>query len=165
MWRGDPCGRPSLLQGRKEDEVTIAVHPGSGGAHKCWPVPCFAETIKQLWEHNCNVLILLGPADHERWAELQKLLPAPPRPAMLKVMIDMPLTAVAEQVQQCRCYLGNDAGITHLAALLGVPTIVLFGPSDPAVWQPVGPSVEIMQAEAFEDLPVILIIESILRIL
>src|SRR5258708_34141229 len=92
---GAPCGRPRL--GRWKDEVIVAVHPGSGGAHKCWPVPCFAETIKQLWEHNCNVLILLGPADHARWAELQKLLPAPPRPAMLKVMIDMPLTAVAER--------------------------------------------------------------------
>lgn len=160
---GDPCGRPSLLRERKEDEVSIAVHPGSGGAHKCWPVPCFAETIKQLWEHNCNVLVLLGPADHARWAELQKLLPAPPEPAMLKVMIDAPLTAVAEQVQQCRCYLGNDAGITHLAAMLGVPTIVLFGPSDPAIWQPVGPSVEILQAEAFERLPVIIVRESILR--
>jgi ADP-heptose:LPS heptosyltransferase len=162
---GDPGNRPrpSPIQERKEDEVTIAVHPGSGGAHKCWPVPCFAETIKQLWEHSCNVLILIGPADHARWAELQKLLPAPPMPAMLKIMIDMPLTAVAEQVQQCRCYLGNDAGITHLAALLGVPTSVLFGPSDPAIWQPVGPSVEIMQAEAFEGLPVIIVIESILR--
>ncbi|MFL5667420.1 MAG: glycosyltransferase family 9 protein [Ktedonobacteraceae bacterium] len=165
MWCGDPCGRPSLLQGRKEDEVTIAVHPGSGGAHKCWPVPCFAETIKQLWEHNCNVLVLIGPADHARWAELQKLLPAPAKPAMLKVMIDTPLTTVAEQVQQCRCYLGNDAGITHLAALLGVPTIVLFGPSDPAVWQPVGPSVEIIQAEVFEGLPVITVIKSILKLL
>jgi ADP-heptose:LPS heptosyltransferase len=78
-------------------------------------------------------------------------------------MIDAPLTAVAEQVQQCRCYLGNDAGITHLAAMLGVPTIVLFGPSDPAIWQPVGPSVEILQAEAFERLPVIIVRESILR--
>jgi heptosyltransferase III len=148
-----------------QGQVTIAVHPGSGGAHKCWPVPCFAETIKQLWEYSYNVLILIGPADHARWAELQKLLPAPPRSAMLKIMIDMPLTAVAEQVQQCRCYLGNDAGITHLAALLGVPTIVLFGPSDPVIWQPVGPSVEIMQAEAFEGLPVIIVIESILRLL
>src|SRR5437879_4015225 len=55
---GDPCGRPRLC--RWKDEVTIAVHPGSGGAHKCWPVPCFAETIKQLWEHSCNVLILIG---------------------------------------------------------------------------------------------------------
>src|SRR5207302_8925610 len=77
---GDPCGRPRLC--RWKDEVIIAVHPGSGGAHKCWPVPCFAETIKQLWEHSCNVLILIGPADHARWAELQKLLPAPPRSAM-----------------------------------------------------------------------------------
>ncbi len=154
-----------LAQIPVQGQVTIAVHPGSGGAHKCWPVPCFAETIKRLWEHNCNVLVLIGPADHARWAGLQKLLPAPPMPAMLKVMIDTPLTAVAEQVQQCRCYLGNDAGITHLAAILGVPTIVLFGPSDPAIWQPVGPSVEIIQAEAFEGLSVIIVIESILRCL
>ncbi len=82
---------------------------------------------------------------------------------MLKVLVDKPLMEVAEQLQGCRCYLGNGAGITHLAALLGIPTVVLFGPSDPTIWRPLGSSVEIIQAKALEGLSVIMVIESILR--
>jgi ADP-heptose:LPS heptosyltransferase len=36
-------------------------------------------------------------------------------------------------------YLGNDSGISHLAAAWGAPTLSLFGPTDPAVWAPLGP--------------------------
>jgi ADP-heptose:LPS heptosyltransferase len=34
--------------------------------------------------------------------------------------------------------IGNDTGITHLAAAIGAPTVALFGPTDPAVWGPRG---------------------------
>src|SRR5207302_7263558 len=39
---------------------------------------------------------------------------------------------------RARVYIGNDSGISHLAAAVGTPTIVLFGPTDPAVWAPLG---------------------------
>lgn len=35
--------------------------------------------------------------------------------------------------------MGNDSGITHMAALTGCPTLALFGPTDPVVWAPLGP--------------------------
>ncbi len=41
-------------------------------------------------------------------------------------------------------YIGNDSGITHLAAALGTPTLALFGPTDPAQWAPRGPHVRIL---------------------
>ncbi len=141
----------------------VAIHPGSGGEQKCWPVASFAALIEQLWQRNTEVLLLLGPAEHERWNGLQRLLPPPPRPALFSLLADAPLMVVAEQIQRCRCYLGNDAGITHLAAILGVPTIVVFGPSDPAVWRPVGPAVKVIQAQMLEQLPVMLVIVSLLR--
>jgi glycosyl transferase family 9 (putative heptosyltransferase) len=141
----------------------VAVHPGSGGAPKCWPVASFADLIKRLWQNGSEVLLLLGQAERERWNELQRLLPPPPEPEKFKLLAGAPLLVVAEQVRRCRCYLGNDAGITHLAAMLGVPTIVLFGPSDPAVWRPVGQAVEVMQARPLEELPVSLVLESILK--
>ena len=46
-------------------------------------------------------------------------------------------------------YVGNDSGASHLAAAAGAPTLALFGPSDPAVWAPVGPSVRTMRAPGF----------------
>ncbi len=82
---------------------------------------------------------------------------------MLTVLVDAPLLEVAQHLRQCQRYLGNDSGITHLAAMLGIPTIALFGPSDPAVWRPIGPDVEVIHVKcALEKLPVKMVIKSIL---
>jgi ADP-heptose:LPS heptosyltransferase len=43
--------------------------------------------------------------------------------------------------------VGNDSGVSHLAAFLGLPTAVIFGPADPVRWKPVGPSVEMVHPE------------------
>ena len=155
----------------------IAIHPGSGGAHKCWPAHSFAAVIEQLWNphrpqrseaervsilrHSHSVLLLVGPADRERVHDILNSIRHPPKPGMLKVLVDAPLLKVAQQLQQCRCYLGNDSGITHLAAMLGVPTIALFGPSDPAIWHPVGPSVRVIRAQALERLGSDVVIEAL----
>jgi heptosyltransferase III len=143
-------------------QADIAIHPGSGGAEKCWPAACFAAVIERLWQRNYSVLLLAGPADQQRINDLQSYLLSSPDPGMFKALSEAPLTAVAEHLQHCRCYLGNDSGISHLAAMLGVRSIVLFGPSNPATWRPVGPSVEIIQAPALELLPVDVVMESIL---
>ena len=145
----------------------IAIHPGSGGAHKCWPVHSFAVVIEQLWNphrpyrHSHSVLLLAGPADQERVHGILNSIGHPPKPGMLKMLVDAPLLEVAQQLQQCRCYLGNDSGITHLAAMLGVPTVALFGPSDPATWHPVGPSVRVIRAQALEHLGSDVVIEAL----
>ncbi len=56
------------------------------------------------------------------------------------------LPEVAAVLSQCRGYVGNDSGVTHLAAAVGVPTVALFGPTDPAVWGPRSRRVSIMRA-------------------
>jgi len=145
----------------------IAIHPGSGGAHKCWPAHSFAAVIEQLWNphrpyrHSHSVLLLAGPADRERVHDILNSIGHPPKPGMLKMLVDAPLLEVAQQLQQCRCYLGNDSGITHLAAMLGVPTVALFGPSDPATWHPVGPLVRVIRAQALEHLGSDVVIEAL----
>jgi ADP-heptose:LPS heptosyltransferase len=132
----------------------VAIHPGSGAVEKCWPTSRFAEVIKQLWEQNHHVLLLAGPADTERVNDLLQLLPLPPKPEMLNVLTHAPLLEVAQHLQQCICYLGNDSGITHLAAMLGVPTVAIFGPTDPKIWRPVGPFVKVLHEHTLEDVTV-----------
>ncbi len=133
---------------------SVAVHPGSGAAQKCWPTSRFAAVIKRLWQQNRSVLLLAGPADSESVHDVLQQLSSPPTPVMLKLLTNAPLMEVARQLQLCRCYLGNDSGITHLAALLGIPTIAIFGPTDPAVWRPVGPFVKVLQGHTLEDITV-----------
>jgi len=139
----------------------IALHPGSGSAHKCWPVKHFAAVIDALWQCNVAVLLLAGPAEQERLADLLRLLSAPLDPNLLRVLVDLPLLDVACQLQHCQRYLGNDSGLTHLAAMLGIPTVALFGPSDPLIWQPVGPSVTVLYKPALDQLGV----ETVLSVL
>jgi ADP-heptose:LPS heptosyltransferase len=43
-------------------------------------------------------------------------------------------------------YVGNDSGVSHLAAAAGCPTVALFGPTDPALWSPVGPRVRAIRS-------------------
>lgn len=146
----------------KPTQPLIAIHPGSGGARKCWPVTAFAEVMKRLWQRGYAVLLLAGPADHERLSILQHTLSSPPQPALLQVLVDAPLLKVAHYLQQCRGFLGNDSGITHLAAMLGIPTVALFGPSDPIIWRPVGPKVEVLYEPELANLTVEVVMERVL---
>jgi len=140
---------------------TVAIHPGSGGANKCWPAQHFAAIIEWLWNlagQVYSVLLLSGPADQERISDILSRL-ALREPTMLEIVVNAPLLAVASQLQQCRCYLGNDSGITHLAAMLGIPTIALFGPSDPTTWRPVGPEVIVIRETTLEQLNIDMVMD------
>lgn len=140
---------------------SVAIHPGSGAAQKCWPTFRFAAVIERLWQQNRSVLVLAGPADTGRVHDLLQQLSSPPTSEMLKLLTNAPVLEVARQLQQSRCYLGNDSGITHLAAMLGVPTIAIFGPTDPAIWRPVGPSVRVLRGSTMEDVSVGSVMEAI----
>ena len=132
----------------------VAIHPGSGSTRKCWPARNFAAVIEQLMQRNIRVLLLAGPADDERVHDMLGNLSLQLATGMLKVLENAPLLEVADHLQRCRGYLGNDSGITHLAAMLGVPTLALFGPSDPVTWRPVGPCVLVIQEYPLDRLHV-----------
>ena len=150
------CERRPYQDGRR-----IAIHPGSGGAYKCWPIACFAALIEALWQNNISVLLLAGPADAERMVELRSQLPAPPSAPLLSTLVDAPLLSIARQLQHCTGYIGNDSGITHLAALLATPTIVLFGPSDPAIWRPFGNTTKVIYEPVLANLSIQTVISNI----
>ncbi len=135
------------LPGAPETGRTIAIHPGSGGERKNWPIASFAEIIKTLWQENYEVLLLAGPAEEQKLAYLQRhLAPLPPLQGLYKTLVNAPLLEIVQQLRQCRGYLGNDSGITHLAAMLGVPTVAIFGPgSRVSNWEPLGKHVDIIQ--------------------
>jgi ADP-heptose:LPS heptosyltransferase len=55
------------------------------------------------------------------------------------------LPTVAGILAQAHVYVGHDSGMTHLAALLDVPTVALFGPTDPERWGPRGRHVTVLR--------------------
>jgi ADP-heptose:LPS heptosyltransferase len=53
-------------------------------------------------------------------------------------ILETDLGEAAWRLSGATLYVGNDGGMTHVAAAIGVPTLALFGPTDPAVWRPLG---------------------------
>jgi heptosyltransferase-3 len=155
---GVDVSRPGAGWGMRD---TVAIHPGSGSQRKCWPAERFAEVVKRLWQQGRPVLLLGGPADGRRLQEIKCLLPPAPALDLLTVLENAPLLEVAWHLGNCACYLGNDSGITHLAALLGLHTIALFGPTDPCVWKPVGPHVDVIWQAELEQIEVDAVIHAL----
>ena len=155
----------AFSSGPLSDAQGIAIHPGSGGAFKCWPLAHFAEVITALWRQSIPVLLLAGPADIERLSALLQLIGTPPTSALLQTVVNAPLVEIAEHLRHYNVYFGNDSGITHLAAMLGIPTIVLFGPSSPTMWKPVGPDVQVLYEHELEDIAAKIVLDEIMMII
>lgn len=118
----------------------IVLHPGSGSLRKNWPVEQFALLADKI-RHSMSAqpLFLLGEADMFGAQILQRLAPDVP------VLTKRALQEVAAILAVSRGYVGNDSGITHLAAALGIPVVALFGPTDAERWGPRGKQVVILQ--------------------
>jgi len=110
----------------------VAIHPFSGGARKNWPL--------------------------DRYRSLQLSLPveftAGPEEKLPDAVRFNDLGQLAAWLASARVYIGNDSGISHLAAAVGTPTLALFGPTRPEVWAPRGRSVRILQAQDLEAIDV-----------
>jgi heptosyltransferase-2 len=118
----------------------LALHPGSGSARKNWPVDRFIDVAEQLRTDGYSPFFLLGEADRTLAPEVERQC------ASIARIENRPLDEVADVLSACCGYVGNDSGITHLAAALAVPSVALFGPSNAALWAPRGVHVCLMEA-------------------
>jgi heptosyltransferase III len=130
--------RPLRVKACGSEEVLV--HPGSGSPTKNWPAARFAEVIRAL-RH--PVRLVVGEADLTTATDVEVCLGrALPR------LEHAPLDMLAARLAGCRGYIGNDSGVSHLAGLCGARTVVLFGPTSPIVWRPLGPSVNVLSFDA-----------------
>jgi hypothetical protein len=100
----------------------LVVHPGAGSAAKCWPAEGFARVITTLAARaRMNVCVHVGPADTAAATALRARVGD--GVAWLR---EPALPALAGVLAASALYLGNDSGVSHLAAALGVPGVTLF---------------------------------------
>jgi ADP-heptose:LPS heptosyltransferase len=113
----------------------LVLHPGSGSEKKNWPETKWAGLIQQIAATtNWNLLLVGGEAEGER---LQRLTDAMP-PARCSIAQGLPLAELARRIQSATAFVGHDSGITHLAAALGLPCIVLWADTLEEIWRPQG---------------------------
>ncbi len=115
----------------------FVIHPGSGGTGKCWHLDNFVHIARHLLDQNQQVVFLLGPAESERWP-IQVIETLEQTAALL---MGRPLLDVLAVLCCADGFIGNDSGIGHLAAALGRPSCIVFGPTNPCVYRPLGPKV------------------------
>jgi heptosyltransferase-3 len=108
----------------------LVVHPGSGGKHKRFSRQGFAVLAKRWQKSGGAALVVLGPVERDEEAWWNARSP--------DVWVTPNLIATAALLGACDAYLGNDSGVSHLAAALGARGIAVFGPTDPACWRPRG---------------------------
>jgi len=122
-------------------ESVIAVHPGSGSPDKNWPLDGFVELARKIGTSTSHTpVFILGEADAAIAASLRETGNPP------GVLTGCTLLELAQTLSACRGYVGNDSGVTHIAAAVGIPVVALFGPSDPDTWGPRGDNVSIVRA-------------------
>jgi ADP-heptose:LPS heptosyltransferase len=116
----------------------IALHPGSGSPKKNWPLSRWLELAAWLRStHAPDLLIITGEAEDP--ATRAALAP------FGTSVHALPLEDLITRLKSCRFFIGHDSGIGHLAAACGVPSLFLFGPTDPAIWAPPAEHVTVLR--------------------
>jgi len=134
------------IECRRSPGGFAVIHPFSGSARKNWPLERYRELARRL-ATRLPVAWCAGPEEQLEGA------------VRIESLYDL-----ACWLAGARLYVGNDSGITHLAATVGTPVVALFGPTDPSVWAPRGPHVRLVAtaqpAEPMENIGLSEVIEA-----
>ncbi len=126
----------------------IAIHPGSGGKKKNWPTSRWLSLLDRLLAEfpDRPVAVLGGEADSNELSAFQQHTEKSKTSNRVFFLADLPLPTVAAFLHLAGVFLGHDSGISHIAAAAGCPSLLLFGPTDPAIWAPKNPQIRILHA-------------------
>lgn len=144
MYLDEPDWRAPLFQlpTASPQAKKVAFHSGSGSEKKNWPLDRWQQVLTKLRKDDPEIELTLitGEAELARGIDVEAF-------AATEHWHGKPLPELAERLSGCGLFLGHDSGISHLASACGVPCVLLFGPTAPAIWAPPQTGVEVIQAE------------------
>jgi heptosyltransferase-3 len=128
-----------------EKKDNIVFHPGSGDPGKnhspdFW-LSLIAAFKKKTETRRLNPVLLLGPAETGLYPFFRESL----EPINVEIRVSPEKTRLKTILGEAVLYVGHDSGITHLAAMLGTPTVALFKETRVVQWRPLGPSVMVIR--------------------
>jgi heptosyltransferase III len=134
--------RPPSLNPQLSTLNPLALHPGSGSDRKNWPERKWAELLRHLSDStDLNLLLVGGEAEGERLRRLAAAL----APRRLQLAQSLPLAELARLLAGCCAFVGHDSGISHLAAAVGLPCLLLWGGTAEQIWRPPSEKVVVVQ--------------------
>lgn len=119
----------------------IAIHPGSGSETKNWPIENWIDLGERVQESQNTLVVIGGEADARQTAQLRSLW----KNKSVLFAVNLPLPHLAAILQNA-IFIGHDSGISHLAAAAGANCLLLFGPTNSAVWAPANKNVKVLRA-------------------
>jgi ADP-heptose:LPS heptosyltransferase len=117
----------------------IAIAPAANWMGKEWPQQNYLKLVQHLTSQQgqfpgAKIAVFAAPHEYERLGYLREHL----KNQLIDVSGYVHLLDVAALLTQCALFIGNDSGLMHLAAAVGIPTLGLFGPSDDRLYRPTG---------------------------
>jgi heptosyltransferase-3 len=119
----------------------LAFHPGSGSETKNWPIENWIELGDALLARDHSLIIIAGEADTARTRQLKLAWEGKP----VRFAENLPLPHLAALLEGS-VFVGHDSGISHIAAAVGARCLLLFGPTEPAIWAPANANVTVLRA-------------------
>jgi heptosyltransferase-3 len=150
LWWGDATAKAAESFLAALPSPVLALAPAANWPPKEWPLDSFIALINALesvrhkeGKPPLSYLVVAAPAEAARMSPLVDALPAN-RTRMLAGEMD--LLGVAAALSRCAGFIGNDSGLMHIAAAVGIPTLGLFGPTNEALYAPVGSCAAFLRA-------------------
>jgi len=154
VWMKDPTVANNLTHSGIPQVLRADPFPHSGHAadHLLRTLRLPRPELPELWSPTSDdIIVNAGSGSPKKnWPFFDELIERLPRARRLPT--NLSLIEVSRLLRTVRVFIGNDSGITHLAAYSGCPTIALFGPTDPRVWGPIGRRSRIIWKRVLEDI-------------
>lgn len=142
-----PLGRRTVrlnIAPTAHETPVVALHPGSGSPAKNWPTGHWRQVAEKILSDHPGLYLAFvgGEADAAALAPLRDLGSS----KRVGFWENLPLPELAAHLSGAALYLGHDTGVSHLAAVAGTPSLLLFGPTDPGIWAPPHDHVRVLKA-------------------
>lgn len=125
------------------------IAPKTNSTAKDWPIERFSALVKQLHVRNPDRSFVVL-ATHEQKPMLGPLLEALPSGLIHDLSGQTDLQGAIAVLEKAKCFIGNDSGLLHMSAALGIPSVGIYGPSNDKTYAPRGPHVSIITSHDFK---------------
>ncbi len=129
-----------FISTKTDTKLATIIHPGAGSKRKRWDIYNFISLFYMLKKEGIRAEFIIGPAEKDLYPIIRAKL------SNQEIHIIEDIKGLIKLLNYTKAFIGNDSGVTHLSAFLGIPTIAIFGPSDPVRWRPIGNLVKIVRS-------------------